>query len=252
MKKIFTLLFMAAMALGAYAETATVTVCEGTDDNSTVPFYGLYFDTEGTLSQMIYPAELLSEVRGGQITKLKFFAKSGFKHGENGNLQLSLLSVEQASFLADAPEVIEGAAVVGNGTPAPGETELVFTLDAPFEYVDGNLLVETVVTATASFSSSYFFGTNTDEMTSLYKYNWAAWADPSVKATAFLPKMEIEYTKEATAVNHVNAGKAVTDVRYYNLNGQQVSQPTGATIVVTTYSDGTTSLAKVLKVGSAN
>ncbi|MBQ3732077.1 MAG: hypothetical protein II905_10030, partial [Muribaculaceae bacterium] len=50
-----------------------------------------------------------------------------------------------------------------------------------------------------------------------------------------------------TAVNEVNAGKQVTGVRYYNMAGQEMAQPNGLTIQVTTYSDGTTSAVKVVK-----
>ena len=42
-------------------------------------------------------------------------------------------------------------------------------------------------------------------------------------------------------------GKAIATVRYYNMAGQVMRQPSGATIVVTTYTDGTTSTVKVMK-----
>ena len=45
----------------------------------------------------------------------------------------------------------------------------------------------------------------------------------------------------------INASKAVVGVRYYNLAGQEMPEPSGLTIVVTTYSDGSTSAVKVLK-----
>ena len=49
------------------------------------------------------------------------------------------------------------------------------------------------------------------------------------------------------AVNDIDASKCVTAERYYNLAGQQVSQPSGVAICVTTYSDGTTRTTKVVK-----
>ena len=48
-----------------------------------------------------------------------------------------------------------------------------------------------------------------------------------------------------TVVNELGTAKQVAGVSYYNLEGQQVAQPSGLTIKVTTYSDGTTSAAKV-------
>ncbi len=43
-------------------------------------------------------------------------------------------------------------------------------------------------------------------------------------------------------------GKEIADVRYYNLAGQQVTQPSGLTIQVTTYTTGTRTATKVIKV----
>ena len=48
-------------------------------------------------------------------------------------------------------------------------------------------------------------------------------------------------------VNDIDASKCVTAERYYNLAGQQVSQPSGVAICVTTYSDGTNRTTKVVK-----
>jgi hypothetical protein len=53
--------------------------------------------------------------------------------------------------------------------------------------------------------------------------------------------------KKNTAVEELNANKAVAGVRYYNLAGQEMQQANGMTIVVTTYTDGTTSAVKVMK-----
>ena len=50
-----------------------------------------------------------------------------------------------------------------------------------------------------------------------------------------------------TGLSEVVAGKTVANVRYFNVAGQEMAQPAGMTIVVTTYTDGTTSAAKVVK-----
>ena len=50
-----------------------------------------------------------------------------------------------------------------------------------------------------------------------------------------------------TDVNEMNADKAVAGVRYFNMAGQEMKEANGMTIVVTTYTDGTTSAAKVMK-----
>ena len=55
------------------------------------------------------------------------------------------------------------------------------------------------------------------------------------------------YPGEDTKVNEMNAGKTVANVRYFNIAGQEMAQPEGMTIKVTTYTDGTTSAVKVVK-----
>ena len=48
-------------------------------------------------------------------------------------------------------------------------------------------------------------------------------------------------------VDELNADKTVAGVRYFNMAGQEMQEANGMTIVVTTYTDGTTSAAKVMK-----
>ena len=57
-----------------------------------------------------------------------------------------------------------------------------------------------------------------------------------------------EYQVEPwTSINEMNAGKTVAGVRYFNMAGQEMQEANGVTIVVTTYTDGTTSAVKVVK-----
>ena len=50
-----------------------------------------------------------------------------------------------------------------------------------------------------------------------------------------------------TSIDEINAGKDIAGVRYFNLAGQEMQEANGMTIVVTTYTDGTTSAVKVMK-----
>ena len=52
---------------------------------------------------------------------------------------------------------------------------------------------------------------------------------------------------DPTSVNELTNGKAVAGVRYFNMAGQEMQEANGITIVVTTYTDGTTSAVKVIK-----
>ena len=62
------------------------------------------------------------------------------------------------------------------------------------------------------------------------------------------PLASLEFkTPGTTGVNEVATVKQVAGVRYFNLAGQEMTEANGLTIVVTTYTDGTTSAAKVMK-----
>ena len=65
-----------------------------------------------------------------------------------------------------------------------------------------------------------------------------------------LPSDEIAYEfvlSKMTGVLEVVGDKQVAGVRYFNLAGQEMTEANGLTIVVTTYTDGTTSAVKVMK-----
>ena len=52
---------------------------------------------------------------------------------------------------------------------------------------------------------------------------------------------------EPSAVSEMAGGKEVSAVRYFNMAGQELSQPQGLTIQVTAFTDGTTMATKVIK-----
>ena len=84
---------------------------------------------------------------------------------------------------------------------------------------------------------------------------WMTEADAKyrVEAYAFIGQVESQQVayefvvQPYTGINEMNAGKAVAGVRYFNVAGQEMQEANGLTIVVTTYTDGTTSAVKVVK-----
>ena len=65
-----------------------------------------------------------------------------------------------------------------------------------------------------------------------------------------LPSEEIAYefvVAPVTGIEEMMNGKTVAGVRYFNMAGQEMSEANGLTIMVTTYTDGTTSAIKVVK-----
>ena len=57
----------------------------------------------------------------------------------------------------------------------------------------------------------------------------------------------LEVFPNPSGVDELVTNKQVADVRYYNLAGQEMAQPSGVTIQVTTFTDGTRTTTKVVK-----
>ena len=333
MKKFFTLIAVAVMAFAAQA--ATLTVCEGTEVSYYLPVYGFWTDTEGTLGQTIYTADMLSGMKDGKISQVKYTTNSEGVGFQNVTLQLSFKAVEQDGF--EYGQTITDATPVATAAPAKGDTEIVFDLTEPYEYKGGNLLIECKVIVAGTWGSTFFYGIKvaegypsyykaisgyrdqfmpmvvftyeegsvtpptpptpteetaaptfngyttdgihayfvqinpTEPSTIYYRVQfpdgtWTEWAEYEdilsftgngkyrVEAYAVapnkLPSTEIAYefvVSPFTGIDEMIADKAVANVRYFNMAGQEMQQVDGLTIMVTTYTDGTTSAVKVVK-----
>ena len=78
------------------------------------------------------------------------------------------------------------------------------------------------------------------------KYRVVAYAVAPGKADSY----DIAYefvVSPITGLSELAGGKTVASQRYFNMAGQEMSEANGLTIVVTTYTDGTTSTVKVVK-----
>ena len=167
MKKLFTLIAVAVMAFAAQANV--LSVCQGEYYSGSVPVYGLWYDTPGQ-TQQIYPADMLAEMAGGEITEISFLTLScldGSPYGqdfssytvkmEDGTITLALMEVNEDGFTEAV--AMTGAEVVATTTPEYGAPALTFVLDQPFAYNGGNLLVEVTVTEPGGYGTTYFWGT---------------------------------------------------------------------------------------------
>ena len=332
MKKLFTLFAVAALAFAAQAEV--LIICDGEDTNNYVPIYGLYVDTEGTFGQMIYPAEMLTDMVGAEIQGVKFYSPGINFSG--ATLQLGMAKADKDNY--DDYEPITGATPLCSSVPEQGDTEVFFVFDEPYLYEGGNLMIEVLVTEEGSWRTTYFYGQNMPYYYSMVQYQTTWSSTPSKYHEAFLPKIaflyepattpvdptqktgaptfngyttdgihayfveiiptepstiyyRVQYPDETwtdwaeyedilsftgngkhrveayavapgklpseeiayefvvapTGIEEMNAGKTVAGVRYFNMAGQEMREANGLTIVVTTFTDGTTSTAKVIK-----
>lgn len=86
----------------------------------------------------------------------------------------------------------------------------------------------------------------TDAKSAPRKVDYDSTVTPSTKFVVY--PLDLDDTKVATGVNDVNSAKEVKGVSYFNMMGVESAQPfDGVNIMVTTYTDGTSSAAKVLR-----
>ena len=184
---------------GICSDDNELTICDGTNENVYLPIYGFYYDTPNTLSQMIYPADMLADIKDCQITGVKFYP-NGTMGLTEGQLEVSLGETENTEY-ANGDEGIEG--VVTNLTTmlttplTSGATTLEFNFDNPYTYNGGNLALQTLVAEAGNWKTQYFYGTNVDYNAGFYQYTSSWSTTPSTGLVKFLPKMTIVYKKAA-------------------------------------------------------
>lgn len=86
----------------------------------------------------------------------------------------------------------------------------------------------------------------TDAKSAPRKVAYDSTVTPSTKFVVY--PLDLDANKVATGVNDVNSAKEVKGVSYFNMMGVESAQPfDGVNIMVTTYTDGTSSATKVLR-----
>ena len=182
---------------GTCSNEIALTICDGQDTNAYLPLYGLYYDTEGTRSQMIYPAEMLADVMGGKIIGLKFYTRSTVALS-GGELEVSLGETEMTEYALNEGSLeaeATGLTPMLSTSLTGGEYSLEFNFDTPYTYNGGNLALQTLVNEEGNYSSTYFYGTNLEYNAGFYQYT--SWSGTnSTSLVKFLPKVTIIYTKD--------------------------------------------------------
>lgn len=160
MKKVrlFLLLLMAAMMPLAMFGQNTVTVNDGTATNSYVPVYGLYTDTQGSTSEFIIPstAEGMDLLANGTISNLTFYLSTSASEAWTGTFQVYMAEVESTTLSAVVGP--DACTVVYTGTLDATGTTMEITLDQPYTYQGGNLLIGTYVQVAGNYKSATFYG----------------------------------------------------------------------------------------------
>ena len=226
MKKFFTLIAVAVLAFAAQANE--LTVCQGSYYSSVSPLCGLYADTEGTMTQSIYPADMLAEMEGYQITAIKFYTlayyyemngmvdddETDYINFDGAKFQLSLKEVDELGFEEEVAVI--GATAVATAVPEYGDMEVEFILDEPFEYNGKNLLVEVECIETeGDWGMTYFYGDGVEGYNCAYYF-----IDNEATLSSYLPMATFTY-EESTVVPSDEHAEGVWLVTY-DMNGEEI------------------------------
>ena len=168
----------------------TITVNDGTATNGYVPIYGFYVD-KFSKCQFIIPASDLATIVYGTVNKLTFYASNANVSWGDAEFEVYMTEVENTTF-ADATLVDWSTMdkVMNAGTLSISGNQMVVTLDAPYQYLGGNLLIGIRQTTSGTYAASYWYGVTTEDNVAIGGYE----TSKAVSAQKFLPKTTIEYT----------------------------------------------------------
>lgn len=131
------------------------------------------------------------------------------------------------------------------GSANAQEFKAAFKVDYSLNSVDNPTLTDGEVYSFEALVKEVAVAT-TDAKSAPRKTAYDSTVAPSTKFVVY--PLDLDAKKVATGVNDVNSAKEVKGVSYFNMMGVESAQPfDGVNIMVTTYTDGTSSAAKVLR-----
>lgn len=179
-----------------------LTINRGTQTNNLVPVASNYLYTynyeNGSRSQFIIPADSLTAVQWGKIKQLTFFSSSAAFSFGNATFEAYMETAPATTFASDAfvnwtslTKVMNAASLAVEGN------KMVVTLDEPYDYTGGDLLIGIKSVASAYISSSCNWqgvtATNAAVASGyVYDYYYDEYYEEIARQN-FLPQMAISY-----------------------------------------------------------
>ena len=202
-KKTHLLILLMAMFMPWQARAQeTLTVYDKSDVNQYIPMYGYYFD-DFTKSECIIPATELTDMEGGTITAITFYAKTVATNNStwgSANQKVFLKEVSSTNLGGSYSGMTDAAIVFDGLLPMPttstnGYTITFSELPDGFVYNGGNLLIGVYNDDDGSYNKVEWYGQgNLTSGVSAYGSNGSSITSVNYNAQAFLPKTTFTYT----------------------------------------------------------
>ena len=193
---VFMLMLLAAPMYVSAQET--LTVFDGTTANQYIPMYGYYFD-DYTKSECIIPATELTDMDGGTITAITFYAKTVSTTNStwsNTNQKVFIKEVSNTT-LGGSYIGMTGATIIFDGQlpmPTTSTEGYTITFSDSYTYEGGNLLIGVYNDDDGSFNKVEWFGTgNLTSGVSAYGSDGSSLGGVPYNAQSFLPKTTFTY-----------------------------------------------------------
>lgn len=214
----------------------------------------------GTLTEKLNVAMEATNVVAGEATEfvpntycaLNFMGKSSVKGNTpaytNSSYYFAIPKAnEYANVVWAVYNATDGAFYLPSHTGSINvqEFKAAFNVDYSLNFVDNPELTSGAVYSFEALVKEVAVAT-TDAKSAPRKVAYDSTVTPSTKFVVY--PLDLDATKVATGVNDVNSAKEVKGVSYFNMMGVESAQPfDGVNIMVTTYTDGTSSATKVLR-----
>lgn len=163
-----------------------IIINDGTTTGSYVPFYGYYADM-GTNSQFIIPEKEIATIQWDSITKLTFFSSTTTETWEGAQFDVYVAETND-TVLSAMVAWTDMQKVVNSKHLELANKQMEVTLDKPFQYQGGNLLIGFKQTVTGTDGSCSWYGKSGVSGNSMYQYSSNA-----ASKSNFNPKVKIDH-----------------------------------------------------------
>ena len=179
----------------SFIPTNAIIINDSTASSSYVPFYGYYADYSAN-SQFIVPAAEIEALMWDSITKLTFYSTSSYPNASWGSAQWEVyIAPTNASSLSALNDWSKMSLAKSAGTLSVVNSQMVITLDHPFVYEGGNLVIGFKQVTAGSGSSCTWYGKTGASGSSYYSYT--SYYSTSSNTSTFRPKVRFDYIEGA-------------------------------------------------------
>lgn len=234
MKNLISLfVILATLVTGLNAQTLTVAGGNTATDRY-IPVYGYYMDVPQK-SHVLYPANLLTDMVGSHITGLTYYFSS-LPSGSWGGTQMVRMGITTASNLQNGYDSASVTTVwTGTLSSCISESTMMITLDEPFPYTGGNLLIEFENPVGATWKDSYFYGANQTAQLSYMTYTTSG--STYTHGAAFMPQTTFAYESGCFAPIHTYAYNVSVDTVLLTWNTDPILPASSYTVAYKKASD---------------